>query len=306
MSLSRVALPSELCDAIIDHLQDDRITLLVCALVCRSWVPASRFHAFAALALSQKSAVRAARLDILLASPHGTIAPAVRALDFPDSLALMQIRNLHTGQVLLKTLLALVPRITQLAHVRALALSDLPWPLLAALRNVEDLTLTRLCAGPNLLDAVAALPRLAHLTLAAVAAVPYRGPPQTGAYPPLSHLLLAWLALVTTATTLAVDLFGGSDVHYLADYLDARGTTLETLDLTLVGSPLDESMLPLLLEPCMELRILRLHFDALDSVRRFFAFGGAFFSPRREMHLEIVVPEFPELRSEDVIPHAGA
>ncbi|KAJ6514119.1 hypothetical protein DFH09DRAFT_258748, partial [Mycena vulgaris] len=267
----RVALPNELCDAIIDHLHDDRTTLLVCALVCRTWVPASRFHAFAALALSQKSALRAARLDILLANPHGTIALAVRALDFPDSLAIIQVRNPHTGQVHLKTLLALVPRITHLVHVRVLAVSDLPWPLLTAFKSVEHLTFTRLCVGPNLLDAVAALPRLAHLTLTGVAAVPYRGPPQPGACPPLAHLrvlivrdsclaVLGWLSLIATATTLAVDIFGESDVHYLAEYLDARGAGLETLDLRLVGTPLDESMLPLLLAPCIELQVLRLHF----------------------------------------------
>ncbi|KAJ7144570.1 hypothetical protein C8R44DRAFT_602035, partial [Mycena epipterygia] len=55
MSLSRVALPSELWDAIIDHLHDDPTVLRICALVCRTWIPASRFHSFEAISLSQKS-----------------------------------------------------------------------------------------------------------------------------------------------------------------------------------------------------------------------------------------------------------
>ncbi|KAJ7739223.1 hypothetical protein DFH07DRAFT_840253 [Mycena maculata] len=52
MSHSRVALPR---DAIIDNLHADP-ALCVCALVCRSWVPASRFHRFEEISLSQKSA----------------------------------------------------------------------------------------------------------------------------------------------------------------------------------------------------------------------------------------------------------
>jgi len=37
-------LPSEIQDRIIDFLHDSKSTLLACALVCRAWVPTSRFH----------------------------------------------------------------------------------------------------------------------------------------------------------------------------------------------------------------------------------------------------------------------
>ncbi|KAJ6611247.1 hypothetical protein B0H10DRAFT_2057098 [Mycena sp. CBHHK59/15] len=208
MSLSRVALPSELWDPLSTTCT---AALRLCVLVCRTWVPASRFHSFEALSLSQKS--RAARLNALLASPHGTIAPAVRVLNFPDTLAPMQIRHPDTDQVHLKTLLALVPRVTQLQHVRALALSDLPWPLLDGLKNVEHLTLTRLCAGPCLLDIGAALPRITHLTVEGVTVIPYHGHPH-GAFgdAPLAHLhtltirgssiaFFGWLALVAPHKT---------------------------------------------------------------------------------------------------------
>ncbi|EKM51322.1 uncharacterized protein PHACADRAFT_200143 [Phanerochaete carnosa HHB-10118-sp] len=37
-------LPQELWDMVIDHLHDDRATLLVCCCICKSWLPSSRFH----------------------------------------------------------------------------------------------------------------------------------------------------------------------------------------------------------------------------------------------------------------------
>ncbi|KAJ7664767.1 hypothetical protein B0H17DRAFT_1091564 [Mycena rosella] len=284
MSVSRLALPSELWDDIIDHLHDDPEALLACALVCRTWVPASRFHAFGSLALSQKSPYRAACLDILLASLHGTISPAVRTLDFPDALAPIQLQ-----------------------HVRTLTLSDLPWALLDALRGVENLTLTRLCVGACLLDVADMLPCLTHLTLEGVAAVPYRGPPHADA--PFAHLhtltirasplaLLGWLAIGISTQILTADLLSAADVHSLAEYLTARGAALHVLDLAFIGSPLDESLLPLLLEPCTNLKTLRLQFTGAEAARAFFAFGGAFLPYRVEFRVEVVVPDLEALAAD--------
>ncbi|KAJ7289731.1 hypothetical protein C8J57DRAFT_1046913, partial [Mycena rebaudengoi] len=73
-------LPNELCDLIIDGLHADHPTLAVCALVCRSWVPASRFHLLPSISLSDKTGRRAAQLNALLASPYETLTPAVREL----------------------------------------------------------------------------------------------------------------------------------------------------------------------------------------------------------------------------------
>ena len=39
--------PPEIFDLIIDHLQDEPITLKACCLVSKSWVPRSRMHIFA-------------------------------------------------------------------------------------------------------------------------------------------------------------------------------------------------------------------------------------------------------------------
>lgn len=39
-------LPAELRDFVIDHLQDDGATLHACSLICRAWLPRSRYHIF--------------------------------------------------------------------------------------------------------------------------------------------------------------------------------------------------------------------------------------------------------------------
>ena len=39
-------LPAELTDRVIDHLHTDKLALANCSLVCRTWLPASRYHFF--------------------------------------------------------------------------------------------------------------------------------------------------------------------------------------------------------------------------------------------------------------------
>lgn len=39
-------LPPELCDIVIDHLHDDKLSLAACCLVCHSWLRAARYHLF--------------------------------------------------------------------------------------------------------------------------------------------------------------------------------------------------------------------------------------------------------------------
>ncbi|KAF6744892.1 hypothetical protein DFP72DRAFT_974579 [Ephemerocybe angulata] len=47
--------PQELVDHIIDQLYDDRPSLKSCSRVCRTWLPASRFHLFAKVSLKAAS-----------------------------------------------------------------------------------------------------------------------------------------------------------------------------------------------------------------------------------------------------------
>ncbi|KAJ7220884.1 hypothetical protein GGX14DRAFT_676340 [Mycena pura] len=305
MSLSRVALPNELWDAIIDHLHDDPDALRVAALVCRTWVRTSRFHLFEALAFSPKSALRAACLDALLASPHGTIAPAVRKLSLPETLALVKVRCPQTGAVFLMTLLGLIPHVAQLRHVRDLALSDLAWPLLrpGALSSVERLTLSRMCVGACLIRITAALPRLTHLSLDGVAAVPFRGSGQSaaaaGRMPASLHTVsisgssiafLGWLSLAAPhVARLTIDGLASYELDHLAAYLAVLGPALEFLALSFFGTTVDERALPPLLTPCTSLKSLLVHFAVNSEARRFFAFGAVGPWPA-DMRLEVAVP----------------
>ncbi|KAH9831245.1 uncharacterized protein C8Q71DRAFT_311374 [Rhodofomes roseus] len=45
------SLPPELTDHIIDYLHDDSCALAACALTCRQWLPAARYHSFGAVTL---------------------------------------------------------------------------------------------------------------------------------------------------------------------------------------------------------------------------------------------------------------
>ncbi|KAJ6540140.1 hypothetical protein DFH09DRAFT_1323160 [Mycena vulgaris] len=59
----------ELTDQVIDHLHADRASLDNCALVSRSWLPASQYHLFFAVDIKHDKTCR--RLcDIIIESPH--------------------------------------------------------------------------------------------------------------------------------------------------------------------------------------------------------------------------------------------
>jgi hypothetical protein len=48
-------IPAELTDRIIDFLHSDKKTLATCALVCKSWIPSSRFHLFEKLHINHET-----------------------------------------------------------------------------------------------------------------------------------------------------------------------------------------------------------------------------------------------------------
>ncbi|KZT07005.1 uncharacterized protein LAESUDRAFT_652307, partial [Laetiporus sulphureus 93-53] len=48
-------LPQEIHDAILDHLHADFLTLKVCSLVCRAWLPTTRLHLFHSIRLADMS-----------------------------------------------------------------------------------------------------------------------------------------------------------------------------------------------------------------------------------------------------------
>ncbi|KAJ7713551.1 hypothetical protein B0H16DRAFT_1390434 [Mycena metata] len=296
MSPSQCSLPLELWDAILDQLHSDPAALRVAALVCRTWVPTSRFHLFEALVLSPKCARRAAHLNVLLASRYSTIGAAIRILSLPGALTPIQVRS-PRGNIHLTTLLGLAPHLAQLPRLRELTLSDFPCALLDGLTTVRRLTFTDVCAGTGLLRSVHALPHLTHLALEGVAAVPYRG----GACPIKNNLrnlairrsslaCLGWVYLAAPqVVSLSIDTVVAREMPYLREYLSAINSTLENLELTYFDAdPLSALALPAVLDSCTALKTLRLNFPAVADVRRFFTFGCHSTWPP-EMCLEIVV-----------------
>jgi hypothetical protein len=73
-------LPPELTDAIINLLHADHETLALCALVCRSWVPASRRHLFSDVSISPNDS----RVLELLSSTKCTFASSVDGLELTE------------------------------------------------------------------------------------------------------------------------------------------------------------------------------------------------------------------------------
>lgn len=65
MELQPPSLPQELVDSVIDHLHDCPGTLVVCALVHRSWLPSARHHLFSNIFFGSKTKCGLFRLSII-------------------------------------------------------------------------------------------------------------------------------------------------------------------------------------------------------------------------------------------------
>ena len=69
---------AEIFDIIVDHLHDNHKALAACSLVCRAWLPSSRYHLFFTVQVSDTGNLT--RFLDELDSPLSTIAPFVRTL----------------------------------------------------------------------------------------------------------------------------------------------------------------------------------------------------------------------------------
>ncbi|KAH9935367.1 uncharacterized protein B0H18DRAFT_1114125 [Fomitopsis serialis] len=82
-------LPPELTDHIIDYLHTDSRSLAACALTCRQWLPASRYHRFGHIMLQIHTCMKFAWL--LEASPE--LARAVRSIKLHNLLYVVRAWN---------------------------------------------------------------------------------------------------------------------------------------------------------------------------------------------------------------------
>ena len=69
--------PQEILDKIFQYAQDHTPSLLVCSLVCRAWLSASRFRLFKRHFIHDRDLYKLSRL---LKSPHATLARYIRCL----------------------------------------------------------------------------------------------------------------------------------------------------------------------------------------------------------------------------------
>ncbi|KAH7928610.1 hypothetical protein BV22DRAFT_193926 [Leucogyrophana mollusca] len=158
-------IPPEITDHIIDHLHEDAEALGTCSLVCKSWLPASRYHLFSIISLhpwKKDSFLR------LLDSTCSSFAPHVRHLYIREG------RGAYTWEK--KWLNDALPRLSGLTHVESLEIEQVFWEFLSAaakksffegFRGIKQLKLRQFefRTGTDLVTFLSAFPKLEALRL---------------------------------------------------------------------------------------------------------------------------------------------
>ena len=151
---------------IIDHLHDNKRSLQSCALVCKHWLPASRYHLFHSMSQKGTESEYVALLEFLLDAEH--IRPSIRELRFQ-------------GRIFATTLLSLLRALPELTHFVMFNIvidsygTQHSWcdDLLIALFSMAKLTELRVCGDflfgqptlplPALLASATGLSKLTYL-----------------------------------------------------------------------------------------------------------------------------------------------
>jgi hypothetical protein len=159
------ALPPELIDAIIDLLHDDRSALATCALVRRSWVPASRHRLFSRFTIINPSTCGLAS-DIFFPATC-TIAWAVQHLELCNTGVYNRTIYNSRGTDALREIIGKISSVTRLSLresniVDGAAIFSYVAPLL---RNLENLQLKYVSFDPShlLIWLLRQVPRLRSL-----------------------------------------------------------------------------------------------------------------------------------------------
>ncbi|KAI0635830.1 hypothetical protein C8Q77DRAFT_1099831 [Trametes polyzona] len=143
MSNSTLTLPPELCDHVLDQLQDDKPTLRNCALAARAWLPRAQHHIFHSVYLDWSNCYAFSRL--LASNP--ALASHVATLEIEGAFGIFSMDRLH-GATLDAWLRAvppwLPPRLTSLTKLELALLTidgDLVRRFFSSLSGVTHLTL---------------------------------------------------------------------------------------------------------------------------------------------------------------------
>ena len=130
-------IPQELSDMILDFLHDDVATLCSAGLVCKSWVPTSRFHLFSEVLFSPWYGTHVFEL---MRAEYSTVPPYVRSLNISGSSDVNFVR--HVDET--------IRRLPLLSNLKTLHLVDINMTILtlvakkkltALLQNLTTLNL---------------------------------------------------------------------------------------------------------------------------------------------------------------------
>jgi len=239
-------LPCEISDAIIDNLHNDSQALAACGLVCRSWLPCSRYHLFANIVLRPEFT---AAFIGLLCPTHSTVLRHIRRIEFDqikhEPPFIVEVMAKEFDDVLLLG--------TRLAAVRVLCLKGLDWlnseqatksALVSTFKHIEVLETTRSHFGTSdeIIHLLSSFPLLERIEL---------NRPKLMQSGPRCHIpvpsrlravqllacnmigLLYWLASYedTIVDTLRLSNIGPEEFASVRDYFHVLGSSLHNLRL---------------------------------------------------------------------------
>ena len=246
--------PFELSDYIIDFLYADPSALSACALACRSWAPAARFHLFRSVTLQNRNFTTPFQ-RLLNTSPDlgwyvrelivAKFVDAVPSAPPPSPSSVLQECTPTAVERALPHIFAGIPalRTLSLSHVDMKCIPDLKGfrhPSVSAL----SLSYCQFSQFADIVDLVACFPNLAELSLAGLtwreesrvcypAPIPFLRKLILGRDTD-SEVLFAWFEaaqLHASLTTLVARCATEHDAELVGQFLKLAGPSLQHLDL---------------------------------------------------------------------------
>jgi len=159
-------LPHEVVDLIIDFLHNDRHTLATCAIVCRSWLPSSRYHLFSRVDLSLSDIEHFAKL---FKRPKSTFPSYIQSLSLAGNASSAQQRAPYVGWTYLEGLDAVDS--LYLRHIEREALQPLAHSkLLSSFHHLTRLDIAGIFCHSfdDVLDIICTYPHLRELSVSAI------------------------------------------------------------------------------------------------------------------------------------------
>jgi hypothetical protein len=270
----QITIPQEMVDKFIDHLYDNRSALKSCALVCRAWVPSSRYHLFSSLSFSPLSyGPSFPHLIGHLDHPLCTFASSIRKLFI--------IASTDGGRPMPFWLDPVIPYLAKLSSVKFLISDEIAgWQALLKSPSfspqITHLTLNNplFKSFKECMDTIHSFPSLVHLDCDFRRQYDNKWtqdlPAFRGSLPPTlrtlgitfsvqlpcSRLMWQWLhrsqtqlsTITLRAVSIRTDDITATNLYSFAQYLQFLGPSLEVLQVGFVNAP---SICRFLVIPCI-------------------------------------------------------